>query len=59
MIYAGSAVNEPLYVSHDGGASLEPLPEAGYVGRPRRLSLGPAGRLYLAAAHDGFYSRVP
>jgi photosystem II stability/assembly factor-like uncharacterized protein len=59
VIYAGSAVNELLYVSHDGGASFEPLPESGYVGRPRRLSLGPGGRLYLASDHDGLYSRVP
>ncbi len=66
-IYAGSAVNDRVYVSRDGGenfeAMVEPVEPSGdiarYIGRPRRLSLGPGGRLYLASDHDGLFSRVP
>jgi len=63
VIYAGSAVNDRVYVSRDSGESFEPMlepsGESGYIGRPRRLSLGPGGRLYLASDHDGLFSRVP
>jgi photosystem II stability/assembly factor-like uncharacterized protein len=63
VIYAGSAVNDRVYVSRDGGESFEPMlepsAESAYIGRPRRLSLGPGGRLYLASDHDGLFSRVP
>jgi photosystem II stability/assembly factor-like uncharacterized protein len=61
IIYAGSAVNDRIYVSRDGGESFEPMldAESGYIGRPRRLALGPRGRLYLASDHDGLFSRAP
>ncbi len=62
-VYVGSAVNNRIYVSRDGGAFFEPMLESGeearYIGRPHRLSLGPGGKLYLASDHDGLFSRVP
>ena len=58
-IYVGSALNNRVYVSRDGGASYDPLPESGFVGRrPRRLAFGPGGRLYLATGYDGLFSRI-
>jgi photosystem II stability/assembly factor-like uncharacterized protein len=60
VIYAGSSVNDRVYVSHDGGENFEAMSDQpGYIGRPRRLALGPGGRLYMASDHDGLFSRVP
>jgi hypothetical protein len=54
-------VNDRVYVSRDGGENFEAMPDdpSIYIGRPRRLALGPGGRLYMASDHDGLFSRVP
>jgi hypothetical protein len=61
VIYAGSLVNDRVYVSRDGGENFEAMIDegTGYIGLPRRLSLGPGGRLYMASDHDGLFARVP
>jgi len=60
IVYVGSAFNNRIYVSRDGGASYEGLDHSGFLGRrPRRLALGPGGRLYLASGYDGLFSRKP
>ena len=59
-IFAGSAVNNRVYASRDGGESYDELPAGGFSGsRLRRLAVGPRGHLYLASGYDGLFLRVP
>jgi len=54
------STSDRIYLSRDGGESYEPLPASGFTGRrPRRLAIGPGGKLYLASGYDGLFARVP
>lgn len=55
-VYVASSYTHTIYLSTDGGQTYAPLPDGGFMGRqPRRLVLGPQGKLYLASGYDGVF----